>query len=251
MPLQTHKVISCLLLCSTLAFGQVYNTEVEAKINLLDNSEFVQIEGSAINKTQLPFSLRYILSLIDNSGENPDKKDYSGRFILGPGEQKNLDTQTFPTKNQGKLTILLLIYNLEDQLIGMDRVVLNGDESDEVKRIVVNDNAIFSRKKDGGVSIRGITVEDTKTKFGRDFYRYFADEYRANTVNGLHPVTVKETFAIANTSKIELIINNNKLLEFILPPKDDVIRSYAAESVRMVSKYFRDQELNANQKIRY
>jgi hypothetical protein len=98
--------------------------------------------------------------------------------------------------------------------------------------------------------IRGLMEEDTKTKFGRDFYRYFNDMYRDNKVNGKYVVKVKESFALANTSKIEIIINNRVFLEFVLPPKDDVIKSYAAQSVDRVAQYFRQEEINAT-KIRY
>ena len=251
MPLlRTYRLLFLMLCLCGVSTAQIYNTEVEAKLDLVDNGQYIQIEGSAVNKTGIVRSLRYILSVINNDSLNPSKEDLTGRFILESGAQKNLKGTTIPSNNKEKLTILLLIYNFENKLLGLDRVVLNGDESDKLKRIVVSKDGIYSRDEQGTWMIRGLMEEDTKTKFGRDFYRYFNDMYRENKVNGKYVVKVKESFALANTSKIEIIINNRVFLEFVLPPKDDVIKDYAAQSVDRVAQYFRQEEINST-KIRY
>lgn len=250
-----------LLLLLTMLIGhhgsaQSYNNEVAAKIDLDVNADFITITGSALNRTQIAQSLRYVLTVFKMNPVtgNRSKNDQSGHFVLRAGEKQNLSKTTVNADNT-RTIILLLVYNVEDKLLGKDRVVLNDDS--EEKKVVIrkediqnNDvNDAFSNSD--GVELRGFVIEETKTKPGRDFYTYFYTAYRNNNVNGRKIVKIKEALAIANNTKLEVWVGDDLVLEFFVRPQNDYIRAMADEALKRVIRYFDNLEKNKNIVQRY
>ena len=50
--------------------AQIYNSQVEAKVEITSNGEFFKITGFSFNKTDSNKSLRYVLSVIKNNPNN-------------------------------------------------------------------------------------------------------------------------------------------------------------------------------------
>lgn len=228
---------------SNTGIAQIYNTQVAAEIEMNRNSEFIEVAGTAYNKTQISQSLRYVLSVIKTDpGGNISKNDQDGRFVLQPGEKKKLSITTVNVDDKTKVILLLLVYDLDEKLLGKDRIVLNDDSGD--KKIILkpkeNTDVRTEFAKSDGVELRGIVLEDTKTKPGRDFYTQFYSGYMYYSVNGPKIVTIKEELAIANNTKIEVLIGDEILMEFIVRPQNDFIRGMADIAVRRTMAYFED-----------
>lgn len=250
-----------MVLCTHFAFSQVYNTSVEAKINLQQYGDVVQITGSALNKTQSTQGLRYVLSVIKNNSNsaNSSKNDQSGRFVLDLGEKKNLSTTTINANDKDRIIILLLVYDERDKLLGMDRIVINGTEEDakvveeenKQKEQMLNVSPDATQKDEDGVVLRGIVIEETKTKPGRDFYKMFYSLYSANNVNGEEIVTVKEVLALNNNTKIEIFVANEKVVEFFVTPQNEYLKKMSESSIRTVYWYLQKYKQNKNLKKYY
>ncbi len=245
-------------LVSISSFSQFYNTQVEAKINLENNSEFIEITGSAFNKTELSQSLRFVLSVIKNNPQNSNrsKNDQSGRLVLNPGQKKNLSKTTINANDKDRIIILLLIYNTDDTLLGKDRIIINGTAADlkAANNKRKNENSTIpdvTKEKGDGVILRGIVIEDTKTKPGRDFYKMFYSLYTSNNINGEKIVTIKEKLAIANNTKLEIIVDNEKILEFFVRPQNDYLRTMSVEAIKRVYLYFQRLKTENNIVKRY
>lgn len=246
-----HKVVQHItiamgmLLLSYSSIAQIYNTRIQAKLNLEANTEFVEITGSAYNKTQLNESVRYVLSVIKNSSgdANASKNEQNGRIVLSPGEKQNVSQTTINASDTDRMIILLLLYNLEDQLMGLDRVVLNGTAEDKKlagKSTTVRVYLPGEKIDNGGMGglMRGIVIEDTKTKPGRDFYNLFYTDYRNKNINGEKIVTIKETLALANNTKIEVLVGDVKILEFFVRPQGNFLKALSDEAIRRTNIYF-------------
>ena len=239
-----------------MVFAQIYNTEVEANINMENNGDMYQITGSAVNKTASNQSLRYVLSVIKNgpNNSNTSKNDQSGRFILEIGQKKNLSTTTINADDKDRVIILLLIYDEVDKPLGMDRVVINGTEEDiekerlenvERERTVnVSPDAIY--KAEDGVILRGIVTEETKTKPGRDFYRMFYSLYTTNNINGEEIVNIKETLSLNNNTKIEISVANETVLEFFVRPQEEYLKTMSEVAIKRVYWYLQKYKENKN-----
>ncbi len=239
-----------------MIFAQIYNTEVEANINMENNGDMYQITGSAVNKTASNQSLRYVLSVIKNgpNNSNTSKNDQSGRFILEIGQKKNLSTTTINADDKDRVIILLLIYDEVDKPLGMDRVVINGTEEDiEKERLenvererTVNVSPDAINKAEDGVILRGIVTEETKTKPGRDFYRMFYSLYTTNNINGEEIVNIKETLSLNNNTKIEISVANETVLEFFVRPQEEYLKAMSEVAIKRVYWYLQKYKENKN-----
>ena len=236
------------LLSAVPATAQIYNTQVEAKIILKSNSEFIQVTGSAYNKTGFSQSLRYVLSVIKNpkGTSNSSKNDQSGRFVLTAGEQKNLSQTTINLDDSDRIIILLLVYDTEDKLLGKDRIVLNDDKGD--KKIILpngsKDDSDLDRAyaSSDGVELRGFVLEETKTRPGREFFTKFATAYRNSQINGAKIVTIREVLALANNTQIEVKVDDVVIMQFFVRPQNDYMDAMGQEAMRRVRDYFRALE---------
>ena len=245
--LQQHiAILVGLFFVSFNGASQIYNTQVEAKIDIESNSEFVEFTGSAFNKTEISQSLRYVLSVIrkDPQTKKSIKNDQTNRIVLDSGRKQNLSKTTISANEMERVIILLLIYSVDNTLLGMDRIVVNGNEADRKAAGENNVSAALSQdtthEEDDGVLLRGIVIEETKTKPGRDFYNLFYSDYLKYKINGEKIVTIKETLALANNTKIEVIAGDNKVLEFFVRPQPDYLKTLSEEAIKRVYGYFKD-----------
>jgi hypothetical protein len=255
-------VFISLFLFSMHGFSQKrYNEDVEAKIVLDKNNEFIKITGTAFNKTELNKSLRYRLSVIKTNPENSNrsKNDQNGRIVLNPNEKKELSTTTINTNEKDKIILLLLIYNLDDKIIGQDRVVLNESPdaiASKQKIIKVLETKaqesqdVDSRSRDG-VELSGIVVEDTKTKPGRDFYKLFYALYSRNNINGSKVVTIKEVLAIGSNTKIEVIVGDQIIFSFFVRPRNNYLVEMNDLAITKVYVHFKTLEKESKTIKRY
>lgn len=257
---QVISILTLLICCwiSTPAYSQLYNTTIQAKLDLESNADFVSLRASAINKTVLDQTAQYMLSVIKNdpNAEKPDKKDQKGWFTLAGDEQKSVDVATVSRSETNRIIVLLLIYNEQDKLIGKDRIVLNptradremaartGEQVFDIETAKGQENEENSYEKvlntEEDFYLRGIITEDTKTKPGRDFYALYAAQYRQDGINGELIVTIKETLSIANNTKIEVIVGDTKVLEFIVRPQADFLKQAKDVAIQRTKKYFQD-----------
>ena len=245
-----------LALLPSISLSQMYNTQVEAKINMEQFGDTYIITGSSVNKTSSNQSLRYVLSVIKNGSNdsNTSKNDQSGRYILEIGEKKNLSSTTINVSDKDRVIILLLVYDEEDNPLGMDRVVINGTEEDLAlekrdsieRKKAINSSPDAQYKTHDGIVLRGIVTEDTKTKPGRDFYKMFYSLYSANNINGEEIVTIKEMLSINNNTKIEIYVANEKVLEFFVRPQNEYLKAMSDVAIKRVYWYLQKYKENKN-----
>ncbi len=244
------------VLISNISFSQIYNTEIEAKIDVETNNEFIKITASALNKTEISQSIRYVLSVIKNNPgddkSNISKNDQSGRKVLAPSEKANLSATTINANQQDRIILLLLIYNLNDEIIGKDRIVFNDNatnseikEKSEIAENMEKQTAISAdvmQSNDDGLTLKGIVIENTKTKPGRDFYALFFSDYLNRNIKGDKIVNINEELALGRNTKIEVKIENDVIFEFFLRPQNDFLKSMSNYAMLRVINYFENQK---------
>lgn len=248
------KIVLIFLLSTICSNAQIYNTEVEAIINIDTSGELMEITGSAFNKTEIIQSVLYTLSVIrTTSDSNRSKNDQKGRVVLQPQEKANLSKTTINTNEKDQIIILLLVYDLDDNIIGKDRVVLNEAKpnASKNKKLEEDDNSDIKSSSEDGVVLKGIVVEDTKTKPGRDFYTMFYSTYMANNINGKKIVTIKELLAIGSNTKIEVKVGETVVFEFFVRPRQEFLKSMTDIAIRKVYLYFQKLDREAGKMKRY
>ncbi len=270
MPLfkkQLTVFYALILLFSTSGYCQIYNTVVEARIHLEKNNEFIIIKGAAFNRSSIDQSLRYVLSVFktDPESSNKNKNEQSGRFVLAAGTKKLLSTTTINANDESRTIILLLVYNAEDKILGKDRAVLYDDPANKDKDAMVLETVVDRQEsptKDvtssdvntdagDGIVLRGIVVEETKTKPGRDFYSMFYSSYLSNNINSKEIVTIKEIFAMGRNTKIEVKVSDVVVFEFFVRPKLDYLSQMNDFAMRKVYGHLQRQRRDSKIVKRY
>ena len=251
------------LFLTFIGSAQIYNTQIEAEISLVSNGEFFEITGFATNKTVSSASLHYVLSVIKSNSNtsNLNKNEQKGRFVLEPGQKIPLSKVTVNSSSQDRVIILLLIYDVDDNILGKDRIVLNdyeadaeGENSIAVKEAIIKKNKLTVDAKHGGddgVFLKGIVVENTKTKPGRDFFKAYSQKYNNNNILGEKIITIDEVIALGSNTRIQLKVENDVIFQFFVNPRADYIQDMVDIAIKRTSNYFDQLRRNRNSVKKY
>lgn len=214
--------------------AQNFNSKVEAIINTNDSKDdMLDIIGTATNKTEENFSLRYELSVItSDAANNSSKNSQSGRFTLEPFETKNLSQTSVSISPTGQTIILLVLFDVEDKVVGTDRIVYN--EADKEKE----EEKMSYQQPNEGIQLTGMVTDRTKTKPGKDFYDFFYQKYSLSPNQGNKIIEINEMISFGRTTRIMLKIDDQIVYQFFARPKLDFLKEQADAALRQVNRYF-------------
>lgn len=241
--------------------NQIINEDFEAKIQVVNENEFITISSSVFNKSEVTKSLSYSFSLINNTeGGNSIEEEKNSRFVLSANEKVNLATITFKVNETEKKTGILLIYDVDNNIVAQDRIVFSEGFIQELetkkeldaklKQEQENSQDVSVEVKDG-IELKGIIVEDTKTKPGRDFFKLFSSLYTQNNINGNEVVKIKEVLALGRNTKIEVIVGDDIVFSFFVRPSVEYLTKISEYAIIKVYRHFKNQENKSETIKRY
>lgn len=99
--------------------------------------------------------------------------------------------------------------------------------------------------------MRGIVLDDTKTKIGKDFYDKYYYKYNDIGINANKIVTIGEEFSFGRNTKIMITVNNEIVYEFFSRPEDDFIEAVAQESIEATYYYLKELEQQSKNFTQY
>lgn len=209
-----RPILIVIFLLSYVSWSQETNTTIVAEITTQSLGEFLKVEATASSKTEIIKSIRYVLYVFkEDANKNVSRTEQGDRLVLQPNEKKTLSVSSFNKNDKDKLTVMLLLYDEEDKLIGRARRVVLNDGSKEPgnakKEVLQTEDDIYS-----GL-LRGIITEETKTKPGRDFYIEFSSLYRLQQINGIEVVKVLERFSFGRNTIMEVKVANTVVHRFL------------------------------------
>lgn len=238
----TILLIFCVFSFYSFAQQQT-NTSIVAEIKTQSFGEFIEAQATIKSKTEIITNVRYVLYVFrEDQEEAVNRTEESDNIVIQPNEEVSVKTAIYNINETDKITLMLLLYDDNEKLIGRDRkVVLNSDE--EVKK---GGEVASSKSEDEIYSgrIRGILTEDTKTKPGRDFYIEFSSIYRLQQMNGVEVVKVYERFSFGRSTIMEVQVGNTVVHRFFTQPRRDFLLEQAKIAIVNVSRYFANVERN-------
>ena len=226
-------VIYVLFLITSLSQAQqsFYNQSVKAEILMEDQGGFLNITGMASNLTNADASIRYELAVIkkDTATNNSTKNNQTGRGVLKSKTQGILSTTRVNLNIPDILTIMLLVYDDDDKLIGKD-----------LKRIEPNTFKLEEKESNtfDGIEIKGLVTRNLRTSPARKFYDYFFKEYKKYRINGSRVVSINEKFGQGRSTRIEILVGTEVVYQFFLNPTDDFIEEMGNYCIRLVYQKF-------------
>jgi|SRR5690554_1002632 len=247
--------------CSMILFlgvgmnAQVYNTEYVARIYADRESEFYKFTATAENLTPTDVSLRFefIQYQADDNG-NVTKTSDSERFFLKGNEKRVLSYGAVNYNMEGKITIVLVLYDLDDRPVGQDRIELA--LIDGLQQIVnerPQERAINQDQaapQDGFV-LSGLVVENTLTKAGRDFYRYFYAEYYNRQIKTSKNIIIEEVPGKFRNTRISVKIDDQLLWQFFSQPKKTYLQKMANTALDRCIAYLQQLQQRGNTVTHY
>lgn len=215
-----------LLVFTTNVSAQFFNKEVAAKIKVDKTSEFYQFTAVAENLTPSDVSLRYEFMVFKTDvNDNTSKSSQGDRFVLGATQQKLLSTLTINYSVEGKIILLLLIYDQEDKPIGKDRLVLEdgGKTVIETAAPPVMAAAQDQAAPQDGVYATGLIIENTITKTGRDFYRLFSQDYLNRGIKTNKNILIEEVPGRGRNTRITVKVDDQLVWQFFAQPTRKIL----------------------------
>lgn len=213
--------------------AQFYNKEYVAKIHVKQDSEFFTFTATAENLTPGDINLKYDFSLYQtDANNNVSRSNQSNLFFLSGNEKKVLSTVTVNYNAEGKITLVLMIYDSEDKPVGQDRIELsseNGYQEIKTDKLSPQEEAMSQdqAKPQDGYIMDGLVVENTLTKVGRDFYKYFYSEYFNRGIQTKKNIVIEEVPGRMRTTRISVKIDNQLIWQFFSQPKKSFLQSMA------------------------
>lgn len=235
--------------------AQFFNKEIKAVIKVERNSEFYTFKATVENITPGDReNLRYEYLAFRTDAENKTEKQSRGdRFIIRANDIIILADLAINFNVEGKIVIVLLVYDENDKPIGKDRVVLpNGGKSE----VQYDNPPTVARSEDqarpnDGVFFEGFVIENTITKAGRDFHRFFTQEKFNRGVTTSKNIVITETPARGRTTRIQVTIDDKLIWQFFTQPRKEFLKDQAITTLERSIRHLQNLQRRSQQLTRY
>lgn len=221
----------------TNARAQFFNKEVAGSIRFEKSSEYYTFFALSENKTTAGLNLRYEFMVFktDDNG-NTAKSSQGNRFFQEPNQITVLSSVTINYNVDAKIIIVLLIYDDEDNAIGKARIELpEGGKTllDEIPSDLNKANNDQAKPQDG-FFMRGLVVENTITKIGRDFYRMFFSEFYNKGITTDNNILIEEVPGRSRNTMISVMVEDQLVWRFFSQPRKEFLQQMVQESMSRV-----------------
>lgn len=224
----------------SIASAQEEDNKITAKIESQDVEGIIRLKAFATNETTSYQELNYLFVSIKkgNSGNLSNNKQ-SGKFTLKPDETKQLSEIAVNLQKSDALKVFLYIKDEQTQaLVSKDSIIINGKDM-QTKLSRTDESEIFE--------LKGLTIDDTKTKIGKDFYDYFYLEYSKLPEKSTSSITISELPTNGRNSQISVEIDDKTINSFISNPNEDYLKEQASLTLKILQDYDRRKDLIRNE----
>jgi len=230
--MRSFRVFYAVLLCVTTVLGQtttdVQEIGIVPKIIVKSVGVNAEIQGVVKNDSDLFKSLSYELIIIGNMGtDKANKTEQKNNFSLAPNEVKIVASQNLNVADTDNIIVLLLIYE-EEKLIARDRKELKKEKNNPQ----VSD----------GLEIKGLVVENVRSKVGKDFYDYFYRQFSLKNPGSDQLVKVEEQLGIGIGTRIQVKVQEDLVFESFARPNEEQLISLANSAVNRVLQFLKQKE---------
>lgn len=218
-----------LMLLPSSTFGQE-DKRIIAKIENETIEKQLKIKAIVTNNTPTYVELNYLLVSI-KKGENGNLSNnkQSGKFSINPGETKSLSEINVGLENKDALKAFLYIRDEQTQkLISKDSLEINQNFFKK---------KISQVEKEEAFELKGLTIDDTKTKVGRDFYDMFYIQYSQIPDKNTSSIKISELPARGTSGQINIEIDDKVIYSFITNPSEDYLMEQLAYTLRYIKEY--------------
>lgn len=217
-----------------LVSAQQINIKSSIEVNEVEN--MLSLKAFVLNNDEVIHDLNYLLVAIKrNKYNNFSTNKQEGQFVITAYEKKNLsEIRLNISKGDQVKSYLFIKDEIKNELIAKDSVILNFDGKNLVTTNDSNPEPTFLKEE---FVLKGLVIDQTKTKFGRDFFDYFYSAY--NLMNEKYPfiVTITEVPSLGRTSIIQIEDRDKLLHSFRVEPKEEYVKMQVDYTLKRLNQY--------------
>ncbi len=226
---------------SVCAYGQE-DKKIVAKIGKEVIEKQLKIKALVNNNTSTYQELNYLLiSIKKGAGGNLSNNKQSGKFSINPNESKSLSEMSVNLEKGDALKAFLYIRDEETQkLIAKDSLEINQDFFKQTVGVV---------EKEEAFELSGLTIDDTKSKIGKDFYDLFYIQYNQIPDKSNSAITITELPARGTSGQINIQIDDKVIYSFMTNPSEDYLKEQLDFTLRYIKDFNSRKNLIKNEFI--
>lgn len=225
-----------------LGYGQE-DKKVTARIESSTLENQIKIKAVVVNNTAVYKELNYLLlSIKKGNGGNLSNNQQSGKFSVNPNEVKVLSEISVNLESKDALKAFLYIRDEESKtLVAKDSLELNSDLFRKKTAAKIEDDAVYE--------LKGLTIDETKTKVGKDFYDMFYIQYSQLPDKSSSAITISELPLRGTSGQINIQIDDKVIYSFMTNPGEDYLKEQLAFSLKYIKEFTAKKNLIKNEFI--
>lgn len=248
-------IILLAFLSGIFCHAQFYNKEIKAEIFVEQNSEFYTFKAIAENNAQADYDLNYDFMVFskDTKG-NTSNTSQSNGFFMKANEKIILATTAINYNTEGTIIIVLVIYDLKGKPLGQDRLELPKGGKTTVKEMSLkkkNNNTVSQTKAKDGFELSGLVIENTITKIGRDFHRYFYSDYYNRGIKASTNISIEEVPGRGRTTMISILVGEKLVWRFFSQPRKEFLKKMAGIALQRTIMQLQQIQKQKDEFIKY
>lgn len=199
---------------------------IVAKIEVVQSENTLTFHPTVQNKGVYHYELDYLLLVKKtDANKNLSVSQQKGKFTLLPNQIESLSTTTVNQTSKQKITAILYIRDeVENRLITKDSVQIITEELIPIK--------------ESSLSImKGIVVDDSKTKIGKDYYDLFYSTYNQYPTKFDFIINILELPYRGLSSIIQVKVDQDLILEFFTNPDEEFLKEQVAATFQRLTSY--------------
>ncbi len=223
-------LVFLILMLLPLSIHGQEDKKIIAKIENETVEKQLKIKAIVTNNTPTYVELNYLLiSIKKGATGNLSNNKQSGKFSINPGETKSLSEISVGLENKDALKAFLYIRDEQTQkLISKDSLEINQNFFNK---------KISQVEKEEAFELKGLTIDDTKTKVGRDFYDMFYIQYNQIPDKSTSSIKISELPARGTSGQINIEIDDKVIYSFITNPSEDYLMEQLSNTLRYIKEY--------------
>lgn len=251
----TNIIFGLLLVSGMHCYSQFYNKEIKAEILVEQDSEFYIFKAIAENMTPSGYNLNYEFMVFSKDIKgNTSKSSQSNGFFMKANEKLILARTTINYNEDSATIIVLSITDLKGKPLGQDRIELPKGGKTTVKEMAPKKkNATSADQTEGGdgFELSGLVIENTITKIGRDFYRYFYNDYYNRGIKASANISIKEVPGRGRTTMVSVLVGDKLVWRFFSQPRKKFLKKMAQIALQRTIMQLQKLQKQKNEFIKY
>lgn len=229
------------LLLSLSLFGQD-EIKVVAKIESDFTEKQLKIKALVTNNGSIYQELNYLLVSIKKSAKgNLSNNKQSGKFTVNPNESKALSELNVNLDKGDALKAFLYIRDEETQkLLSKDSLEINQNFFKKSASVI---------EKEEAFELSGLTIDETKSKVGKDFYDLFYIQYSQIPDKSNSAITITELPTRGTSGQINIQIDDKIVYSFMTNPSEDYLKEQLDYTLRYIKDFNARKNLIRNEFI--